>query len=528
MKKRTVAALLLATAMLVSGCGTSKKQSVKLSESDFESYPFKQTLELSCWRQLDTNLSATYSNQSESPYEQELMKRTNVKVNYQHPAAGSVQEAFNIMISSGDLPDLIYYPWEWYQGGSVKAIADGHLEVITDKMEKYAPAYTAFLKANEDVDRAVRTENGDYFGFPTVKNDRILLTSAGLMMRKDYLDELGLPVPETMDEIYTALKAMKEQKGVKLPYSGDLYNAALWGIFTSAYGVLPELYVDGDKVLFGAAQPGFKEYLTTMNKWYKEGLIDNSFATLDSKTIDSNIINGFSAMTNAAGGGGMGVYLKTATEKNPSYDLVGLKTPVINKGDTPMSGHYSPKISGHYMAITTACENVEAAMKYLDYHYTDEGHMFANFGVEGVSYEMVNGQPVYTDFIMNNEEGKNVSHMMAQYILASSVGGAYIQDERYITQYYKLNQQKDALMKWSDNDAEKHAMPMLHIDDAKLSKISPMLTDLQTYTQEMTAKFIMGTEPLSNYEKFVSDLEKMGLKEVEAAYTEALDRYYKK
>ena len=109
-----------------------------------------------------------------------------------------------------------------------------------------------------------------------------------------------------------------------------------------------------------------------------------------------------------------------------------------------------------------------------------------------------------------------------------SVGGGYAQDARYITQYYKLDQQKDALTKWSDSDAELHAMPMLHIAEDKLSDVSRMLTDIQTYTQEMTPKFIMGTEPLENYDKFVADLESMGVKEVLAAYTEALERYYKK
>ena len=71
-------------------------------------------------------------------------------------------------------------------------------------------------------------------------------------------------------------------------------------------------------------------------------------------------------------------------------------------------------------------------------------------------------------------------------------------------------------------------MPMLHIDAKDLSTVSRQLTDLQTYTQTMTLKFIMGTESLDNYDKFVEDLKKMGMDNVEKAYTKALAAYYKK
>ena len=529
MKKIRAIAIVLGIVMALSGCGSAKSVKTAVQDSDIASYPLKGDLTFTCWRQLAANLSASYSNQGETPYEEELKKRTGVTVKYQHPAAGNVQESFNILISSGDLPDLIYYPWEeGYPGGTTKAISDGQIQPLTDKMEKYAPAYKKYLDEHEDIDRAVRTDNGDYPGFASISGDDILCTSAGLMIRKDWLDELGLAEPETMDEIYIALKAMKEKKNVELPYSGDLYQAAIWGIFSSAYGIMPELYVDGNQVVYGAAKPGYKEFLSTMKKWYDEGLIDNSFTTLDSKTINSNMINGFAAMTNGAGGSGLGVYLQTARQNNPNYDLAALKSPVLNKGDKPMCGHYARKVTGHYMAITKACKNVEAAMKYLDYNYTDEGHMLTAFGIEGVSYNMVDGEPVYTDFIMNNPEGKNVSTMMAPYMLSSSVGGGFVADERYIMQYYKLEQQKDALKKWSYSDAEAHSMPLLNVPEEESSEISRILADMRTLSQSMTMKFIMGTEPLENFDSFVQSMKEIGLDKLEKAYTEALQRYNSK
>jgi len=522
MKKMRVLALLLALMLIASGC-TGKKavEEVSVSDSDLAQYPIKGDYELVWWRQLDVNLSTTYTNQAEAPYEKELAKRTGVKVKYLHPAAGSVNESFNILISSGDLPDLISYPWQdGYPGGIAKAIKDKHIRPINDLMEKYMPNFSAALEKYPEAKKALRTDEGDYYGPATINTDDLLLYSAGLMIRKDWLDELGLPEPETMDEIYETLKAMKEKKGVELPYSGNVYSAATWGIFVSAYGIMPELYVDGKEVKYGSIDARYKDYLTTMNKWYNEGLIDNSFATLDSKTVNSNIMNGFSAMTQAAGGAGLGTYLQTAKTKNPSYDLVALKSPVLKKGDKPMYSKRANPVSSP-TTITTDCKIPQVAAKFLDYRYSEEGSLMANFGIEGESYTMVDGNPVYTDLIMHNPDGKTPSAMMAQY----RANGAFISDPRYIMQYYELPQQQEALVKWGDCNAALHQMPPLTIADDVQAEISTLYADIQTYTQSMTLKYIMGTEDLAGFDSFVENVKKMGVDRVLKAYTEALERY---
>ena len=77
----------------------------------------------------------------------------------------------------------------------------------------------------------------------------------------------------------------------------------------------------------------------------------------------------------------------------------------------------------------------------FDFGYTDEGHMLNNFGIEGVSYTMENGEPVYTDEIMKNPEGLTMGQAMGKY-MRSSYGGPFVQDERYLEQYYTCTEQK--------------------------------------------------------------------------------------
>lgn len=52
-------------------------------------------------------------------------------------------------------------------------------------------------------------------------------------------------------------------------------------------------------------------------------------------------------------------------------------------------------------AISAECSDVELAAKFMDYFYSDEGRLFANFGIEGVTYNMVNGEPKLTDMVLS-------------------------------------------------------------------------------------------------------------------------------
>jgi putative aldouronate transport system substrate-binding protein len=371
----------------------------------------------------------------------------------------------------------------------------------------------------------VKTDAGEYLAFAFIRGDPSLLTSAGPIIRKDWLDELGLSVPETMDEYYNVLKKFKEVKKVDFPYSGDLLTAGTWGLFMGAYGIVNGMHINDGKVIFGQAAPQYKEYLTTLNKWYKEGLIDKNFASLDTKTINSNMLNGFSGMTQGSGGGTLGLYLDTMKNKRAEFDLAGSPYPVLNKGDKPFYGQIQLPVPGNYVAVSTSCKNIPAAVRFLNYGYTEEGSMLFNFGIEGESYEMKDGYPTYSDIITNSPDDLPMNAAMAQYTLANSGGGAFVQDKRYIEQYYRLDRQKEAWNNWSDTDAITHIMPPVTISADQLTNVSKILNDVNTYANEMTYKFIMGTADLSEFDNYVSKLNQMGLQDAIKRYQDGYDRY---
>ena len=124
-----------------------------------------------------------------------------------------------------------------YPGGAAKAIEDGVIIETTDYLDKYAPNLKSYLENHPNIDKIVKTDVGQYYSFPAIQGDDFLLTYTGLILRKDWLDELGLDVPETIDEWETVLTAFKEKKGAAAPitYEDSLFKNS--SSFLGAYGI---------------------------------------------------------------------------------------------------------------------------------------------------------------------------------------------------------------------------------------------------------------------------------------------------
>ena len=496
----------LCAAASFAGCGSNEKDG--------------SSNKLTYWMELESNAAMSVSDYGETPFAKELEKRLGIDIEYQHPPQGQGGEKFNVMVAMDDMPDIIEYRWANYPGGPGRAISEGIIRDIGKELDK-APNFKKYLDEHPEIGKWVKTDNGEIFAFPFIRGDKSLQVSAGICIRKDWLDELGLEVPETIDEWEKVLVEFKDKKGAAAPLVIQPYQFA-WGAFCGAYGVMQGTYIDDDKVIFGSAQSGFKDFLATMNKWYNMGILDSNIASVAPKTVDANIINGVSGATVGSIGSGIGRWMQAATE--PGFELVAAPYPTLNKGDYPEYGQVQSPLPWGFAAITTSCENVDLAYKLLDYGYSDEGHMLFNFGIEGESYTMIDGEPIYTEKITNNPDGLSMSAAMAMYMQSYNTG-AFVQDKRYMEQYASLPQQKQAWEVWSDTNAHNHIMPYLYMNEEEAGEIAKLTNSINTYESEMIIKFIMGIEPIENYDKYLAELEARGLSKVLAAQQKAYERY---
>ena len=474
-------------------------------------------------------VSSQYPSLADTPFFQAYSAATGVTIETMTPADNT---AMNLIFASGDLPDMIHWNWNSYSGGISKAISDGIVLPLNDLLEEYAPAYNALIHSNEDYQRAALTANGDVYGFAFIRGHKDLVTYSGPIIRADWLEKCGLEMPQTIGEFYDMLVAFRDQCGATYPLSttpsyiaGDDQGSFILG----AFGVpRTSFYRDGETVKFGFYEAGMKDAYAFLHQLYTEGLLDPNFSTLDTATINSNFYNGVSGVVTGLLGSGIGNHL-SAMADDPEFDVAGMNYLVADekKGELPISGHSDFPVTAEATVITTTCEYPEIAAQVLDYGYTEEGHMLFNFGIEGESYEMVDGYPTYTELITHNPDGLSMQYAMAPYMLSWN-GGNMVQDERYSYQYSGLPQQQAALATWANTTVTDHIMPPLTIPDDQSARFASLGNDITTYCNEMRIKFITGEESLENFDAYLETLRNMGVEEYiaieQAAYDEYLSR----
>lgn len=485
---------------------------------------------LTYWLQLNPNVSANFTNLGDTELGKAWQKNTGVTVEFQHPASGQENEQFNLIVADGNFPDIMEWSWlNRYPGGPAKAIDDGVIIELNDIIDQYCPNLKQYLADNPDIDKMVKTDDGKYFAFPFIRGDEGLCYTVGGFIREDWLSELGLEVPTTIDEWHTALTAFKEQKGASAPISFDWANFKQSNPFAFAYGVGTAndtwyFLDDAGEIQFAPATDNYKDYLMTMNQWYNEGLIDRDLATLNGDQVTSKMTTDQAGASVGWAAGRMQVMMTTAQKDNPEYTLVPTPVPTLEKGATPEYGFMENQFPDVGAAITTSCENVELAAKFLDYGYSEEGHNLFNFGIEGVSYNWDGDHAVYTEEITNNPDGWPIAQSLSKYIRAN-YNGPFVQDINYLEEYLQLPTVKECPTVWAVDSAKKHVLPNVTPTQEESTELSTISNEIKTYVDEMILKFIFGTESFDNWDQYIETLNGMGLQRALEIERTALGRY---
>lgn len=530
--KRWLAGILAAT--LLVGCAGCKEEKQEVSSGldaeriDEITLPIEtEQKEMSIWVALGKLEKDVMSDYSENLAYQEYMKRTGINLKFIHPA-GDGQEMLNLLLASGNYPDLIQVNNEsMYSSGINKAYNDGIILDLTEYVDKYAPNYRKLIESDPEIRRQAYTTDGQILSFKQITCEAEK-SYMGFIIRQDWLDELGLPMPETIDEWYTTLKAFKEKKGASAPFTyqfatggGDVIKQS--GAFVGAYGIAYGYFVEDGQVKFGPADPRFKDFLTEMNKWYNDGLLDKDFAARDVQSLDALRTNGGSGAWIGYANKDLEVYSNLMSAKDPTYKIVGAPYPTLNKGDEVEFRQTNYQVRGYDISITSACKDPVAATKMLDYRYTEEGGMLFTHGIEGVTYTMEDGVPVLTEQVTQNELELPASQYVKKHIMDS-------------TAYYRSI--PDAIIPLSDITVEAtevwdqagngKVLPPIKFTAEENKRVTSIYNELNTYINEMYLKFIMGQESLDQFDAYVEELKVIGVEELLDIYQTAYDRYMSK
>lgn len=456
----------------------------------------------------------------ETEFRKELEKRTGVKIKYITPSSAQWSEQFNLLFSSNDLPDIIHGDWRNYAGGGADGVIDsGFITDLTPYLKDYAPNLWKRLQADEAANRSAKSPKGRYYSFYSFSHD---VPCYGPYLRADWLKELNLEVPETLSEWETVLAAFRDKKGADAPLAFGWSKFYTMGVFETAFDTTSSIYVDDNgKIAFGPATSNWKDYMLKMKEWVDKGLLDKNVVTTENDALNAYLLTGETGASIGWLASGIGAMM--TAKPNDSFDLIGAPYPVINKGDTPsrFGGTKSP-ISGTGLAIASTSENKELAMRFLDYGYSEAGDLFFNYGIEGVSYEMVNGEPKYTDFVLKNPDGLAITDVLNIYTHATSGGPYLMHNEAYLEQIV-MPQQIACTKAWATDDS--HMIPGMTLTSEERTEYANIMTEIDTYVGEVTAGFICGQKDISEVDAMPAKLKQMGLDRALEIQQNALDRY---
>ena len=173
--------------------------------------------------------------------------------------------------------------------------------------------------------------------------------------------------------------------------------------------------------------------------------------------------------------------------------------------------------------ISTTCKNVEAAARYLDFHWTKEGFLLKNFGIEGTSYTVVDGVETYTDLILKNPDGLTIDEAMAGYMEKNAIG---LQAKNYLKGYYSSTPAAAAAPEiWASKGEIDFSMRMISHTTEESDTLA-LYSELTTYVAQSFVQFVIGVMDIeTQWDEYMNNLKAFGMEECLKVKQAAYDRY---
>lgn len=470
-----------------------------------------------------------------APAQQEIFKKTNIKLDYQIVPSSSYADKKSILLGTNNFPDIVYL-----QGINdvVTYAGSGIFEPLMQYVnEETMPNFYKFWQQYPEMKKFLL--NGELYVFPVIGRDESA-NGYGPVIRQDLLEKHNLKTPETFDELLDVLVELKKIYPDSIPWTGRKGTSQL--LQTCSYmlgsgygskGIYYDYDVDGGSYVFGPADVKFKEVLSYFNKAYELGVLDPDFATTTAEQFESKLSSGKSFFYLDNSGFGQN-YTKALRKLDGMEDAVMQIIPIPeNSFGQKRAISYQTEVMGRFYALNSSAKNKEEIIRFIDWMYSQEGSDISNYGVEGESFEYnAEGQPEFKkDFVMQYKDAQPSTY----YAIYSDLGITKLNftlwacNTRTWFEIEKLAGNWDEVSDeyWNIVEADE-AYRQPHIDppftEEESERIKDIMVDLNTMLEQEYNKYIMGVEPIENWDNVIAKAEAMGVRELEQIYNDAEKR----
>ena len=442
---------------------------------------------------------------------QEAAKRTNVSLKGTISLSNSnEEEAFNLMMSSGNLADIIGY----VDASSLEKLGrDGGMIPLNDLIKEHAPNIQKVLDEDARFRQTAYSLDGNIYQIP--KNQE-LKAAEFWWIRQDWLDKLNLKAPTTVDERHDVLYAFRNEdpNGNGLKDEIPLFDRAGWkqpDEYLYLWDTSLEFYPRDGQMKYEPLEENFKTGVTNMIKWYQEGLIDPEIFTRGASSRDTLLGGDVGGCTHDWVS--TANYNSTLQETIPGFQMVAIAPPADQNGVVKERVSRYPGVG---WGISSQCKDPVTVIKFMDYFFTEEGSDLMNWGIEGDTFTRdADGSKHFTDKVLQSELTPigYLRSIGAQYRIGMCQDGDY----EYATMKedgIEANKLYNGHDEWFDDSLPpyldgKMALKYTSDDETEYKNI---MASIKPYVDEKFQSWILGVNDFdSEYDSFIKELKARGI-----------------
>jgi putative aldouronate transport system substrate-binding protein len=512
--------------------------------------PYEETVTLTTFFEIAGPIQSLFDPSQLTEYKllKDMTAATNIKLDYLWHAADTADDAEtkkNNAIATGEIPDFMLV-------SSAQLALLAKSDLINKNIGQYFDMYASdTLKAWTNADGTAALDSATYGGkviaIPLV--DSSIDSAAFLWIRKDWLNNLGLEAPTTLDELYAVMKAFKEndpdQDGKDDTVGIALHKnflgtgtADCYGLF-NGFGAYPGYWVEDGKggLTYGSTTPEAKKALEYLAKAYKDGLIQEDFSVKDeggTTELTASSVAGiqYGAMWNPAWP------LNMTYANDPNCDWIACPIPGLE-------GIGNPGIAlrvTDYVVVSAECEHPEAVVKILNwwcqtYAYSDDETYESYFEVYNEAGEKqfplhhmmlktwnpTKNLDIYyavKDAVERNDTSKLNAEQMSTYKDVSK----FLSGDPESVGSGKIFAPEGSAFHAMSQYAENKMFFINKFTGAQTPTMSKKMSIIEDKVYEYYTKVIMGIESIDSFDAFVAELGNLGLTDITAEVNE----WYKK
>lgn len=530
--------IVLALALNLNGCN---KENVKIENSNLNSTGMPIVKE-------KINLKAMvlkhpeHGDYEKMDFTRIMEEKTNIHIDWQVvPLGQEVNDKKALAFASGNMPDMFFIV-SIMTGLDIATYGpSGLLQPLNELIDKYAPNVQKMLQVHPEYKTDITFEDGNIYSLPEVSDEKSSMAyyKTKMYINQKWLTTLGLTMPKTTDELYNVLKSFKtgdpNGNGIQdeIPFSSVNIDPAMmgpWGL--SYWWDLDMMTIKNDrKVTYTPMDQGFKQGLQYWHKLFAEGLLDNDVMSMTTDTLKQKLTTTDEQVGCFMSYADYGDY---GEERSKDYTLVPpLEGPTGLKSMTNMT----PRIQfmPHFFVMSSTCKNKEAAMRWVDYLYSEEGTLLTKYGENGKAYTIqpdgkikdtikeniprdANGNPTVEFWDIKMAPG----YVLPQYWSQTIIDKFIIPDETNIGVI-----QSKLCYEYYNPVKPKYMMKDILFSKQDIQRLSELASQVHPVFNQYFASFITGESSIdSQWDTYVSGFKTMGVDEMVAIYQKYIDKIY--